>query len=73
MKSNEENGWKEHQRLVLSELKRQGNWLESLDRRMGDIRVEVAKLQVKSGLWGAVAGGVMTIIIIVIKMFNIGG
>jgi hypothetical protein len=73
MKSHQENSWVEHQQLVLSELKRQGKWLESLDRRLGDLRVEVAKLQVKSGLWGAVAGGVMTVIVIVVKIFSMGG
>ncbi len=65
--------WEEYQRLVIAELQRHNNLLTSLDKRYGDLRTEVAKLQVKSGIWGAVAGCIVTGLAIVTRYFPTGG
>lgn len=61
------NGWNEWSRFVLGGLQRVEERLESLERKIEErvktaeqevlqLRVELAKLQIKSSLWGAVAG-----------------
>jgi len=61
------NGWNEYSRLVLAELKRLNEGQEHIidgrvkDRRdieeeLRQIHIELARLQVKAGLWGAMAG-----------------
>lgn len=53
MKSFEDdNGWKEWKNHVLSELQR----LEPIQTDITDIKVAIGKLKVKSGIWGAIAG-----------------
>jgi len=50
------NGWKEWQRYVLKELKRQSESQERIRLELGVVREEIATLKVKSGVWGAAAG-----------------
>jgi len=61
------NGWSEYQRLVMAELERLDKAIAAnrthFDTRMdtmndglAGIRVEIATLRVKAGVWGAVAG-----------------
>lgn len=51
-----ENGWQEWSNHVLAELRRQNEWLASIQRTMNDINVEIAVLKVKAGVWGATGG-----------------
>ena len=50
------NGWREYQRLVLDKLESLEEHGRALDEKVTKLRVEVAALKVKSGLWGALAG-----------------
>lgn len=50
------NGWAQWSRHVLSELKRQNDWLSGIQEELVQARLEIARLQVKSGIWGAVGG-----------------
>lgn len=50
--------WKNH---VLEELKRQNQWLGSIQRTMNSIEVELAVLKVKAGMWGAMGGIATTV------------
>jgi hypothetical protein len=59
--------WEQDQRLVLSEMKRNAETMEAIRTEMGVIRVEVAVLKIKSGLWGLTAGAVPVIIALGIK------
>ena len=52
------NGWSRHEKLVLSELKRHGSWLGSLDGKIDQISVDIAGLKIKAGIWGAIAGAI---------------
>ena len=55
-----ENGWKEYQRLVLTELQRLSKGMERLHEDNTKLNIELAKLKtsfnLKSGIWGGIAG-----------------
>lgn len=56
------NGWSEYQREVMSKLDRLENDLEALDEKVTLLRIDVAQLKVKAGMWGAVAGMVPALV-----------
>ena len=60
--SNPDNGWREWSRYVLQELKEHNKVQEAILRDITSIRVELAGLQVKAGVWG-VLGGMVPILI----------
>jgi len=64
---NEQNGWKEYQRLVLSELERHSSLIESLRSDVAQVRTDIAMLKVKSGIWGAIAGTIPVLIAVGMK------
>lgn len=49
-------GWERYQQLVLAELRRLSGEVGLLRGDLSGTRLEVARLQVKAGLWGAAAG-----------------
>lgn len=70
--------WREYQRLVLSELERLGQAIEHLDRKIDTFRrediaqlsIKVAMLEVRAGLWGALAGTIFAVVVAVaVQMF----
>lgn len=62
-----ENGsWTAWAHHILSELKRLDECSQHMKRQMNDIRIEQAKLQVKSGVWGALGACIPVLIGIVI-------
>lgn len=62
------NGWNEWSRYVLKELERLNHNYEQLDGRISKIQVDIGMLKVKAGVWGALAGGIPSIIAIVITL-----
>lgn len=50
------NGWSEYEKLVLSKLDEHGEKIKCVDKKVTDVRIEVAGLKVKAGIWGAIAG-----------------
>lgn len=50
------NGWSSYSRLVLHELKEHKGEIQKLQKDVGDLNVEVGKLTVKAGVWGAIGG-----------------
>ena len=53
-------GWKEWSNYVLKELERLNENVETVKKEIGDIKISLATLQtsfnIKSGVWGALAG-----------------
>jgi hypothetical protein len=57
-------GWDEYRRLVLGEITRISNALDTMNAKLerfhndeiAQLKVDIAMLQVKSGVWGAAAG-----------------
>lgn len=72
--SNPVGDWTEYQRLVLAELERHGRMLTALDDRMREelsgIRVEIATLKVKAGVWGAIAGLIPVLLAILMLILS---
>ena len=52
----EGNGWSEYQRLVLSELKRLDVDIGELGSKLDRVRIDLAMVKVKVGLWGMIGG-----------------
>lgn len=58
--------WSEYRALILEELKRLANGIEGVNHKIDDLRAadiadvkaQIAVLQFKSGLWGAIAGAI---------------
>jgi hypothetical protein len=73
----EGNGWKEYRRLVVAELERLSKLITTVDDKISklrgediaDIKVDIAMLQVKAGIWGAVAGLAVAISAVVLRVF----
>ena len=51
-----DNGWDEWSKHVLAELERQNRNIEKLFSVTSQCRIEIAKLQVKSSVWGGLSG-----------------
>jgi len=67
---NSGNNWSEYQKLVLAELERHGSLISDIDGKISDIRVEIAMLKVKSGVWGAAAGLVSVLVFLLYQMLS---
>lgn len=52
----DENGWGEWKRRVLFQLEEQGKEIHSMREQITELKMELTKLQIKAGVWGAVAG-----------------
>lgn len=48
--------WAAYRELVLSEIRRLNGSILEVDVKLNDIRVQVAMLTVKAGIWGGLAG-----------------
>jgi hypothetical protein len=51
-----DNGWGKYQIMVLEKLDDLEERGKCIEKKVGDLRVDVAQLKVKAGVWGAVAG-----------------
>jgi len=51
-----ENSWGEWSKYVLAEIKRAHTNIEKMEERARKRDIEIAMLQVKAGVWGAIAG-----------------
>ena len=67
-----QNGWNEWSRHVLAELTRLNDGYENLGNSIQDIRVEIAMLKVKSGIWGAIGACIPVAIGLLMMYFKRG-
>ena len=67
---NSGNNWAEYQKLVLAELERHGSLISEVDQKITDLRVEIAMLKVKSGVWGAAAGLVSVMVFLLYQLLS---
>ena len=61
------NGWNQWSKHILMELERLNDKLESIDDRLRQVDKDLATLQIKAGFWGALAGSVPVLIVMVAK------
>ena len=50
------NGWNKHEMLVMDKLDTLVANDKCIEKKIGDLRVDVAKLKVKAGIWGLLGG-----------------
>ncbi len=62
--------WAEWRRYVLMELERMNECYDSLKTEAVNLKVEIAMLKVKSGIWGAVGAAVPIIILLAIQFLT---
>lgn len=59
------NGWDQYQRLVLRELEMNSSSIKDLAAEITILRVEIAYLKVKAGVWGLIAGAIPAVLLLV--------
>ena len=62
------NGWSGYQRLVMAKLEQLDTDITLLDEKVTLLRIDVAQLKIKAGVWGATAGMVPALITSVIAL-----
>lgn len=65
MTKESDNGW--FQTMVREKLEDHGNKLVSINKTVQNLRVDVARLKVQSGMWGAAAGAVPVAMLLIIE------
>ena len=69
---NETNGWSAYEKLVLSRINAIEHDIQTLDEKLTMLRIDVAQLKVKAGVWGA-AAGMIPAVITALAIFVAGG
>lgn len=59
---NDASGWSAYEKLVMDKLATMENDIQGLDEKITLLRIDVAQLKVKAGIWGAAAGMVPALI-----------
>jgi hypothetical protein len=54
--TNEPNSWSAYEKLVMNKLDTLEDRVDALDDKLTLVRIDVAGLKVRAGIWGAVAG-----------------
>ena len=66
------NGWNEYSRLVLAELERLNINYQRIEEGQTSIRIEIGKLQIKSGVWGLIDGTIPIVVTILFLLLKNG-
>ena len=64
------NGWNEYEKLVMAELDRLNAAVGCMSAEVTGIRVEIAMLKVKAGMWGAVGACIPVIMMLAIEFLR---
>ena len=63
-----DDGWAEHSMYVRKELTRLSDGQDCIVQKINDLRIQVAMLKVKSGVWGA-AGAMIPIALLLLLQY----
>lgn len=58
----DEDCWPEYQRLVLGRLEDHGEALDTIRSQLTRIRIDIATLKVRAGMWGAASGLITAVV-----------
>jgi len=61
--------WETHEKLVLHELQRLSEKVESVDSKCDKINTDLVMLKTKSKMWGAITGFIVTSVVSMIEIF----
>lgn len=61
------NGWSAYEKLVMSELEGLKREVELIDEKLTLLRIDVAQLKVKAGVWGATAGTIPALVVAILS------
>ena len=61
-----ENGWSEWSKYVLKELERLNDYQMAVSKKLDKLLIDTTIMKVKASLWGALAGAVPAIIMLIV-------
>jgi hypothetical protein len=64
------NGWSAWENFVLKKLEEQKKWLVSLSEKQENMRVEMASLKEKAGVWGLLGACIPVAILLAINLLS---
>lgn len=70
MPENELNGWDQWAKYVLHELERLDKCISSTKKEMTSVRIEIASLRVKAGVWGMAGAAIPVAIALAIHFLT---
>jgi hypothetical protein len=77
MVEDQDNGWREWSKYVLKELERLNSCIIDINEKASisvgcitTLKTEIAKLKVKSGIWGVIGGAIPVLILLIIKFLG---
>lgn len=70
MNAPDTNGWSRAEKYVFEELQRLSSNIETLHGRVTEVKVEMGRLQVKSGVWGLVGGALLLLPVLLFKLWK---
>lgn len=70
---NDASGWSAYEKLVLSEIEDLKVELHNIDEKVTLARIDIAQLKIKAGMWGAVAGLIPGIVVVMATLVAGGG
>lgn len=70
--SNEASGWSAYERLVMNKLETLETRVDAVDEKVVLLRIDVAQLKVKAGVWGAAAGMIPAMLTVALTLVTGG-
>lgn len=70
MAGNESNGWNEYQKLVLNKLDSHDQLLSEINKEITSVKIQIAQLNIKAGVWGAFGASIPAAIAIIISLLK---
>jgi hypothetical protein len=68
-----EDDWREHRQYIVRKLDEQSAEISALHEQVTLMRIDLAMLKVRAGLWGALAGAVPAGLAILAVLTGVGG
>ena len=68
MASVDGNGWSKYEKLVMDKLDEHDDRFGNVEEMLTQVRVDIATLKVKAGLWGGI-GGLIPVVIALVMFF----
>jgi len=70
MPDNGTNGWNEYQKLVLDKLYSHDKLLSDINKELTGVKIQLAQLNIKAGIWGAMGASIPAAIAILISFLR---